>query len=185
MSAEELLSIVRHYWPSTEECYLTGGPSPELERLHALWQQELEKLDKWWALLDELEGELPGFTIGDGTATSEPSFRCIAYSGRAAPRRFAVVGCLSILAPVFTVYGLEFEGTQETRRVIRICFEPLPAEMQEPARVMARKIEAHFGASALPREVAETPVPLFVEWMKPPNTTLFHALFASRPEIIP
>jgi hypothetical protein len=185
MSAEELLSIVRHYWPSTEECYLTGEASPELERLQALWQQELKKLDKWWALLDELEEELPGFIIGDGTATVNPSFRCVAYSGRRAPHRFAVVGCLSILAPLFTVYGLEFEETEETRRVSRVCFEPLPAEMQEPARVMARKIEAAFGASALPREVAETPIPLFVEWMAPPNTTLFHALFASRPEIIP
>jgi hypothetical protein len=185
MSPELLLSIVRHYWPSTEAYYLSGEASPELKRLQALWQQELKKLDKWWALLDELERELPEFTIGDGTATSEPSFRCVAYSGRRAQHRFAVVGCLSILAPVSTVYGLEFEETEETRRVSRICFEPLPDEMQEPARVMARKIEAAFGASALPREVAETPIPLFVEWMAPPNTTLFHALFASRPEIIP
>ena len=185
MSADQLLSIVRHYWPSSNEHYLKGDASPEIERLHALWQQELKKLDKWWEFLSELERELPGFTIGDATATLNASFRCVAYSGRTAPHRFAVVGCLSILAPVFTVYGLEFEDAEATRRVSRMRFEPLPAEMQEPARVMARKMEAAFGAHALPREVAETPVPLFVEWRAPPETTLFHALFASKPERVP
>lgn len=185
MSSEQLLSIVRHYWPSSNEHYLQGEASPEIERLQALWQQELKKIDKWWAFLDDLERELPGFTIGDATATLNASFRCVVYSGQSAPHRFAVVGCLSILAPVFTVYGLEFEETAETRSVSRICFEPLPAEMQEPARVMARKMEAAFGAGLLPREIADTPVPLFVEWRSPPDTTLFHALFASRPERVP
>jgi hypothetical protein len=132
-----------------------------------------------------LEKELPEFTIGDATATLHASFRCTAYWGKTTPRRAAVVGCLSILAPVFTVYGLEFEETEETRTVSGICFEPLPDYMQRPAGIIARKIETMFGASALPREVADTPVPLFVEWKKPPHTTLFHALFASTPERIP
>jgi hypothetical protein len=185
LSSEHLLSIARNYWPSSNEHYLRGEASPEIERLQKLWQQELKKLDRWWALLDDLERELPEFDIGDATATIDASFRCIAYSGKTAPHRFAVVGCLSILAPVFTVYGLEFEETEETRTVRRICFEPLPAEMQNPANVIAKKIETKFGASTLPREIAETPVPLFVEWKEPPNTTLFHALFASAPESVP
>ncbi|MFL5352621.1 hypothetical protein [Archangium sp.] len=184
-STEELFSIARNYWPSTEEYYLKGEASPENQRLGALWQEKLKRIDRWWAMLDELKEELPELTIGDATATLHASFRCTAYSKKVNQQRSALVGCLSIIAPVFTVYGLEFEYQGETRTVSRICFEPLPAYMQGPAGVIARKIETMFGASALPREVADTPVPLFVEWKKPPHTTLFHALFSSTPERIP
>ncbi|WNG34231.1 hypothetical protein F0U61_11775 [Archangium violaceum] len=184
-SLEQLLSIVRNYWPSNEDHYLRGEASPENERLDALWNQELKKMDRWWALLHDLEGALPEFTIGDATATINASFRCVAYSGKKAPHRFAVVGCASILAPVFAVYGLEFSETEETRTVSRTCFDPLPAHMQGPAGLIARKLEANFGFDELPRELADTPVPLFVEWKKPPDTTLFHALFASVPESVP
>jgi hypothetical protein len=54
-----------------------------------------------------------------------------------------------------------------------------------PASVVARKIEATFGCSVVPREIAETPVPLFIEFKAPPETTLFHALFTSEPSSIP
>jgi hypothetical protein len=184
-STDQLLAIARRYWSSSEEHYLRGEASPENQRLDALWAQELKRLDRWRALLAELRKELPEFTIGNATATLHASFRCAAYWGKTYPHPSALVGCLSILAPVFTVYGLEFEETEETRTVSRICFEPLPDYMQGPAGVIARKLETMFGASALPREVADTPVPLFVEWKKPPHTTLFHALFASTPERIP
>lgn len=184
-STADLLSIARNYWSSSEEYYLKGEASPENQRLDALWQEELKRMDRWRALLADLRKELPEFTIGNATATLHASFRCTAYSKKTDQRRFALVGCLSILAPVFTVYGLEFEYQGETRTVSRVCFEPLPDYMRRPAAVIAGKIETMFGASALPREMADTPVPLFVEWKKPPHTTLFHALFASTPERIP
>ncbi len=41
------------------------------------------------------------------------------------------------------------------------------------------------GSSKLPREVAETPVRLFVQWVEPPETTLFHALFSNEPDNVP
>lgn len=184
-SFEHLLSIARNHWPSSDEYYLRGEASLELKRLHERWDCELQKLDRWRAFLDDLRKELPEFDIGDATATLHASFRSIAYSKRDAPYRFALVGCLSILAPVFTVYGLEFQYPGDTRTVRQLFFEPLPASLQGPARLIAGKLEATFGASALPREVAETPVPLFVEWREPPDTTLFHALFASTPESVP
>jgi hypothetical protein len=185
LSSEQLLSVARNYWPSSNEHYLKGEASPEIEKLQKRWEQELKNIDRWWAFLEELEGELPEFSIGDATATVNASFRFIAYSGKDAPNLFAVVGCVSILAPVFTIYGLEIEDIEATRSVRRVCFEPLPDKMQGPARVISRKIEATFGVSALSRELAETPVPLFVEWKEPPDTTLFHALFSGKPESVP
>jgi hypothetical protein len=57
--------------------------------------------------------------------------------------------------------------------------------MRAPAGIIARRIVETFGAHALPREIAETAVPLFVDPQQPPNTTLFHALFTSQPERVP
>ena len=48
-----------------------------------------------------------------------------------------------------------------------------------------REIEAAYGYSKVSREVAQTPVPLFVEWKEPPESTLFHAIFTNEPTSIP
>jgi hypothetical protein len=96
-----------------------------------------------------------------------------------------VVGCVSILAPVYTVYGVRYEYSRGKRLRDEVFFEPLPAEMRGPAGVIARGIEATFGVSVLPRELAGTPVPLFVDPREPPDTTLFHALFISQPASVP
>lgn len=78
-------------------------------------------------------------------------------------------------------------ANQSLREVIaaRLFLEPLPPEMQAPAKLIARKIEARYGAEALPRELAELRIPLIVEFKEPPETTLFHALFTSQPENLP
>jgi hypothetical protein len=57
--------------------------------------------------------------------------------------------------------------------------------MQSAADVIARKLEETFGVEKLPRELARTPVPLFVKWVEPPETTLFHALFTNEPDNVP
>lgn len=181
---DELLAIVRNYWRG-DKAY---DGSTEHERLVALWDQELKKLERWWAFLDELKKELPGFTMGNATATPDACFRCAAYSpveNLANMRRFVVVGCVSILAPVYTVYGVEYQRINNKRHGTRAFFEPLPVELRHPADVISRRIEATFGVSALPREIAETRIPLYVEPVEPPNTTLFHALFTSEPESLP
>jgi hypothetical protein len=188
LSAEQLQALARNYWPSTDEYHFRQETSPERHRLHARWEEELKKIDQWWAFLDDLKRELPEYRIGDATATPDASFRCIAYPDQ--PRllrgfRWDVVGCVSILAPVYTVYGVQFEYRGKQRTCAQVSFEPLPPELRTPADIIARKLEATFGVSALPRDIAETPIPLFVEWKKPPDTTLFHALFTSEPQSLP
>jgi hypothetical protein len=187
LSVEQLLAVVQQYWRDDKVYHFRSENSSENERRGALWEKELKKLEQWWAFLDELKRELPGFTLGDATATCDVCFRCAAYSPtnlQKPPLRWAVVGCVSILAPVYTVYGAQSEHGP-TGRIDRALFEPLPPEMRGPADVIARRIEATFGVSALPRELAETPVPLIVDPKEPPDTTLFHALFTSQPESIP
>jgi hypothetical protein len=188
LSLEQLISIAKNYWssegapPSGQEFTL------EATRLHARWEQELAKIDRWWAFLEGLERELPGFTIGDATATPDACFRCAAYpvgEQRLPALRWVVVGCVSILAPIYTVYGVQFEYGETTRTLKAIDFDGRRPEIRAPAEVIARQVEAAFESSPLPREIAKTPVPLFVQWKKPPETTLFHALFTNEPGTLP
>jgi hypothetical protein len=186
LSAEQLLAIARNYFRSDKEYENKLVNSPEHIRLCELWDQKLKKLDQWWAILDELEKELPGFTIGDGTATADTSFRCSAYPPSDNPRMppWVVVGCVSILAPLYTVYGVQFEYSGKKHSGYKVFLDVLPAEMRHPAEVIARRLETTFEVRALPHEIAQTPIPLIVGWKEPPHTTLFHALFTSEPQSI-
>jgi hypothetical protein len=188
LSTEHLLSIARNYWPSDGNWWMHPENSPELQRFQALWRQEMEKMDQWRAFLRELGQQLPDFTLGNITTPRDACFRCGAYPNfirKPYSLRWVVVGCVSILAPVYTLYGAQYEYSGEKRIRDTVFHEPLPPEMQAPAEVMARHIEATFGVSRLPREVAETPIPLFVEPVAPPHTNLFHALFISQPDRVP
>ncbi|HZI04995.1 MAG TPA: hypothetical protein VEZ71_13280 [Archangium sp.] len=188
LTTEQLLTIAREYWRPDRYQHLTQQPSPEDDKREARWEEALQKVDRWHAFLNDLSQALPGFTIGDGTATPDACFRCVAYpvKGRPLPPfDWVVVGCISILAPIYMVYGIEFERAGKERLGAKVSFEPLPPQMRQPTDVFARKIEETFGVGALPREVAEIPVPLVVEWKEPPETRLFHALFSNQPESVP
>ncbi len=54
--------------------------------------------------------------------------------------------------------------------------------MHAPAEAMGRGLRETFDVHALPPELANTRVPLIVDPVMPPDTTLFHALFISEPE---
>lgn len=188
LSAESLLMVARSYWPSTRDAYLKQEVSPELERLQSHWERELPRLDRWWALLDELEKALPGFKLGDATATRDACFRCVASpreTSKHPASQWVAVGCLSILAPVSFVYGvhLEYRGTERVSQ--KASFGPLPPETGRVADILTRQLESTFGATTLSRELAQMRVPLFVEFKEPPETMLVHALFTSSPESIP
>jgi hypothetical protein len=195
ISAEELISVVRNYWRSDHEFDGKLERSPELKRFQAVWKQELKKMDQWRVLMRELRAAFPQFNVGHATATVDACFRCMVYADRQPMEANheggsrecyrGVVGCLSILAPVYTVYGVQSEYEGKKFIGAKAFFDPLPPEMQALAEVVGRKIEAMFGAEALPREIAETRVPLIVDRVEPPETTLFHALFTSRPESVP
>ncbi|MFY0571248.1 hypothetical protein ACN28E_46480 [Archangium lansingense] len=183
LSAEDLLAIVRSYFRPDKDFNYRKENSPEHERFSKRWEQALEQMDQWRALLRGLRGALPDFDIGNATATCTSCFRCAAYP-KTQPTGSAVVGCVSILAPVYTVYGVQYaySGGERSHKVF---LDSLPPEMQAPASAIARGIEAAFGVEALPRELAETRIPLIVEPQEPPDTTLFHALFISLPERVP
>ncbi|WP_375767869.1 hypothetical protein NR798_40310 [Archangium gephyra] len=191
LSAEELLSIVRNYFRPDKDFNYRPESSPEHERFSEQWERALERMDQWRAFLRELRGALPDFDIGNVTATCDSCFRCATYTKdniRPITSSWSVVGCLSILAPVYTVYGVHctYSYTDKGReRSDEVFLYSLPPEMQGPAAVIARGIEAAFGAEALPREIAETRIPLIVEPQEPPDTTLFHALFISEPHAVP
>ncbi|MFP2907574.1 hypothetical protein ACLESD_21500 [Pyxidicoccus sp. 3LFB2] len=188
LTAQQLLEVASRYRDTTKDYYLRQEASPQHERLEALWKQELLKLDRWHAFLRSLGQAHPGFTFGDGTAPLAPCFRCVAYPARDYPHPavpWAVVGCISILAPVYALYGVEFELEGSLRRKSTVHFAPLPGSMAAVARSIGQRLEAEFQVTELPRELARTPVPLFVESKQPPATTLFDALFTDRPEVIP
>jgi hypothetical protein len=189
-SPEQLLSIARKYWRADRSYDGRQVNSPEYDRLCDLWDERLRKdHGRWGAFLDALRPELPDYEIGNATVgPAASSFRFVAYarSPRSPPPfRFALVGCVSILAPLYTVYGVQYDFVGRERHNPRVSFEPLPSEMRAPADLISRKLEAAFDVHRLPREVADTLIPLFVHNMEPPRTTLFHAFFDSQPDNLP
>lgn len=186
-SPEQLLAIARNYWRADKVYHSRTDSSPEHLRLCARWAEALKQQNQWWTFLDDLKQRLPGFTLGDATATPDACFRCAVYFPPGdTPRALrVVVGCVSILAPIYTLYGVEYALTDARRHDPRVYFEPLPSEMRHTAEIVARRLEATFGMSALPRDLATIPIPLFVEPLEPPDTTLFHALFTSEPASLP
>jgi hypothetical protein len=183
-----LIALVRNYYRADRDFDLGLENSPEAERFLTLWVQERKKMDQWDAFVDELQAALPEFDVGNFTSTCDASFRCAVYPRvdiPPTPGIWVVVGCVSILAPVYAIYGLQLGYRGKQRIEERVFLESLPPEMRAPAEVMARKLEATFGVTALPHELARTPVPLIVEFKEPPHTTLFDALFISQPESVP
>ena len=188
LSKEQLLSVVHEYWDSSNEFLVRQEASPKRRKLDALWDEKLKSLDLWSAFLRVLRSELPGYVVGSMVTPIDASFRCVVYpdkDSRPPSSCWVVVGCVSILAPVYILYGVECEYEGGRLRNHKASLEQPPPDMAFPASVVARKIEATFGCSVVPREIAETPVPLFIEFKAPPETTLFHALFTSEPSSIP
>lgn len=183
LSAGTLLGIVQDYWPSRED--ERQEPGPEAHRLRSLWNQKLQERQSWDALLDQMEAAFPHDTVADITATLDACFRCAVYPENApgAPAsRWVTVGCASIIAPVFTVFRLQFEYGAE--RILR-QLDLEPPLTTEPGRTLSRLMESKLGARLLPPAIASVPVPLYVHRKVPFEATLFHALFTSTPERIP
>ncbi len=187
-SKEDLLAIVRKYYNSSRDFLSTSEPSLEEDRRQALWSQRIENMDPWKAFRATLKSELPNFITGETGSTSDGGLRCMVYppkESRSPTSNWIVVGCVSILAPVYFVYGVECDYINGRLQNHRASFEPPPPSMAFPAQVVARAIETTFGFSAVSREIAETPVPLLAGLREPPETTLFHVLFTNEPSSIP
>lgn len=192
MTVEELLARARHYWPADFEWYSRGEEAPETARRFALWAREWqERGNPWRAMLEELGKDLPGVSIREVTAPSDICFRCavrLPEQQKPAPLVQVLVGCLSMIAPVYTVYGLQYEYRPRgppRRMNERLFLKDLPPEMREPADAIARRMEVTFGVGRLPPDVAATAVPLYVGITAPPHAMLFHALFSDQPDSVP
>ncbi len=188
-SKEDLLVLVQNFYASSGEALYTPVVGPETQRLHAVWAKRLEDMTPWNDFLDEVERALPGLIVGDTLSTSDGGLRCMLYPpkhSRAPQAHWIVVGCVSLLAPVYTVYCVErMHMGDGSRRDRAAAITHAPIRMQSSAQVLARKIEATFGATPISPEDAQASVPLFVGGREPSEATLFHALFTSDPEIIP
>lgn len=189
-TAEQLLAIARDYFRPDDP--YEGPPPydmPEILRFYRLWEQQKARyISRWSALVRALERELPTFTLRQMTGVIDSSLKVGAYPARGQPLPpvpWAVVGCLSILAPIYTVYAVAYESADDGRPQGRVLYGPLPPEMRHPADVIARQIEKDFEATALPPDIAATPIPLRAFLVEPPETTLFHAFFSNRPAAIP
>jgi hypothetical protein len=192
LTVEELLSRARPYWPTDPECVMRGEDTQETARRFALWDREVKQRGgEWYAMLADLRQELPGFGVHMVTAPSDTCFSCSAYPPKEQekpPLVQLVVGCMSMIAPVYMVYGLHYESRPKKfykNSNHQLFFEELPPELRGPADAVARRIESRFGASRLPPDLAATPVPLCVDILCPPHATLFHALFTTHPDSIP
>lgn len=189
LTREALIAVASQYWFSDRKWNFADELSPETTRLHQRWREALEKdRARWDVFLRDLKDALPGFTTGSYMAACDGSWRCLVYDDAGLPKprfRYVLVGSMSILAPVYVVYAVEYGFDGEERGEGRLYFEPFGPSMAEPARVIGEKLENHFGVEKLPQSVWETPVPFICNWQEPPDTTLFHALFSSEPKNLP
>lgn len=187
-SKEDLIAIVRQYYDPSKDFLFTTETSPETKRRQALWKQWIENMEPWKAFRARLRRELPSYSTGETYATDDGAARCLLHLPKESwsPKsNWEVVGCVSLLAPVYFVYGVEYDYIDGRAQNYKASFEQPPPSMLLPTQVVARTIETMFGFNALPREIAETPVHLFAGLLEPPKTTLFHTLFTNAPSSVP
>ncbi len=174
VTAEELLGIARRYYPSEEALPSESERTPEFQRWQETWARAVESRP-WSMLLDALRTELPGRELSLYTpAYATSAYACIIGwresrpDGEAGYRYVRVAGAVSLLAPVYLVYGTrqlvtslspEEQATRpwrqerERRSPPELALPPTE-EMQSCADLLARCIERHLGCRRLPLEVA-------------------------------
>ncbi|WP_233591436.1 hypothetical protein [Corallococcus sp. AB011P] len=186
-SAEDLLAVARLYWGADQAYRFRQEPSHEDLRYEALWAEKNAERPRWESFVKALREALPSCDAWDyAPGLANPSFGVLVYPHQEQDMmrpqtRWTVAGYLSILAPLYTVHCVRRVFLGKHLMESKVFLGPAPLELQGIADTVARHIEAEYGATALPLEIAQTPVPLYVNFMKPPETTLFHALFTSEP----
>lgn len=188
ISKEELIAIVQNYYDSSNAFLFTTELSPEAKRHYELWKQWTANMHPWKEFKAELRSALPNYQIGETYPSADGGPRCLVHLPRESwspTSNWTVVGCVSLLAPVYFVHGVEWDYIGGRVQNAKAHVGQPPPSMLLPTRVVTRVIERVFGFSALPRELAETPVHLYTGLIEPPQTTLFHTLFTSEPSNIP
>lgn len=186
--AEELLAIVRQYFRFEHGYDLVIGSTPEHDRWSRLRFQMFQSTTPRWrqTVVREVTRALPALSVTDPSGP-DASFMVEAYQPRqykGRELRYAVLGSMSHLAPVYTVYAVH-EHWLDGERLSTEVFYEVPDHLREPAEVIGRAIENEFKVARLPVEVAQTRIPLFVDPHEPGEATLFHALFSAEPGNLP
>lgn len=191
LSASELMEVCRQYYPAgrTLDDH-EHGASPEWQRFHSRWHEAMADRSRWLTLRSALEEAFPSVSVGDATAyTHDGGYRCCVYAIE--PRdgvSLEVVGCVSVLAPLYFVYGTQhrYRGGKRENPASAIFLDSLPEALSPPTSKVARAIESVFGYQALPVQLASVPIPgLCLDHFEPGRATLFRALFTLEPALLP
>jgi hypothetical protein len=171
-SAAQLVELVHHYLPAniweSEPGYDT---TPEYQRLKATRRAAWETGKRWTAFLGHLRKALPHCRVQDWSLMHmDNCWRVRVYLPQTVrvegEEEFrAVVGMMSILAPVAVTYT----SFQRKRRVVdpdrdyvwhpaQVFYEPVP-DTREYEEVLLRMLGEEFGVRRLPNETLFTPVP--------------------------
>jgi len=185
LSAEQLVEAIRPYYRADRDYEMQEDASPEDHRLNHFWHEVHERDGaRWDVVIDAIEREHPEYRLGHIT-NSDPCFKVSVYdemfesAGREV--EFVTVGCMSMIAPVYTVYCVRWLSIKGVHIFSEALYEPLPPRVRRPTEVIARAIEAEFKVTRLPRELAETFIPFNVRDRDVGETNLFHALFTPDP----
>ncbi|MFE8598315.1 hypothetical protein [Archangium violaceum] len=162
-TADELVAIVHRFYPSNLE-----GNDPrydvsvEFQRLIAAREAAMADTQVWDSFFQRLRDAVPGCHVENwSTLRYDACRRCRVYLPGTTPTSTeakAVVGLVSILAPVFAIYASH--QTYEGQRVsnTHVHFPPLSTEFHEHETTLDGLIRASFGFERLPNHILFTPV---------------------------
>ncbi|HEX2570008.1 MAG TPA: hypothetical protein VH877_10665 [Polyangia bacterium] len=169
-STDDLIATVHHYYPAGTSPE-AGNPayfsSPEWLRFCDLWERvmRIEALPRWDEFRAALKKALPDCSFWDTTVPRSQACRrlrvylCPPEAPPGQPEYTVVVGLVSILAPVYSLYESHYVRKSDgnyTEPRIRWLFSDQTAPY---ARVLAEHIEEYFGCCPLPPEVGRIRVP--------------------------
>jgi len=193
-TAAGLMELCRQYYPAgrTLDDH-EHGASPEWHRFHSKWHEAMADRSRWLTLRSALEEAFPGASVGDATAyTHDGGYRCCVHAigprDRGDGVSLEVVGCVSLLAPLYFVYGTQhrYRGGRRDNPAADVFLEALPEALTSSASKVARVIESVFGYQPLPVQLASVPIPgLCLDHFEPGRATLFRALFTLEPALLP
>ncbi|WP_375765171.1 hypothetical protein NR798_25995 [Archangium gephyra] len=165
-TVDELLALVHRFYPSNLE---GNDPrhetSEEFQRLLAAREAAMAdtpRAQAWDSFFRRLRDAVPGSHVENwSTLRYDACWRCRVYLPGTSPTSTevkAVVGLVSILAPVFAIYASH--QTYEGQRVsnTRLFFPPMPTEFHEQEAILDGLIRSSFGFERLPNEILFTPV---------------------------
>ncbi|MFE8603334.1 hypothetical protein [Archangium violaceum] len=193
-TVSELMEVCRQYYPAgrTLDDH-EHAASPEWHRFHARWHEAMADRSRWLTLRGALEEAFPGISVGDATAyTHDGGYRCCVYSiepqDKADGVSWEVVGCVSLLAPLYFVYGTQhrYRAGRRESPAVALFLESLPEALTSSASKVTRAIESVFGYQPLPVQWVSVPIPgLCLDHFEPGRATLFRALFTLEPALLP